>query len=180
MFADALDPSVHARIQGISKRGIYRDPQGIVHVGQTTQYLPRRRISTTYGTRVLTNDRGCNCIFSACALRWRHNDHDGVSNRLFRRRWKKTSKLRVTGLCAGNSPGPLNSPHKGPVTRKMLPFDDAIMEVLIVECHLAFPVTTLMLYVGVKAINIIIIISSSIQMHWSRPMNCIGPVSYID
>ena len=69
-------------------------------------------------------------------LRWRHNDHDGVSNhqphgcllnRLFRRRSKKTSKLRVTGLCAGNSPGPVNPPHKGPVTRKMLPFDDVIM-----------------------------------------------------
>ena len=47
-------------------------------------------------------------------LHWRHNDHDGVSNhqphdyllnRLFRRRSKKTSKLRVTGLCVGNSPG---------------------------------------------------------------------------
>ena len=49
------------------------------------------------------------------------------SIRLFRRRSKKTSKLRVTGLCAGNSPGPVNSPHKGPVTRKMLPFDDVIM-----------------------------------------------------
>ena len=61
------------------------------------------------------------------ALHWRHNDDDGVSNhrphvcllnRLFRCRSKKTSKLRVTGLCAGNSPGPVNSPHKGPVTRK--------------------------------------------------------------
>ena len=71
------------------------------------------------------------------ALRWRHNDHDGVSNhqprgcllnRLFTPRSKKTSKLRVTGLCAGNSPGPVNSPHKGPVTRKMLPFDDVIMD----------------------------------------------------
>ena len=40
---------------------------------------------------------------------------------------KKTSKLRVTGLCAENSPGPVNSPHKGPVTRKMFPFDDVIM-----------------------------------------------------
>ena len=69
-------------------------------------------------------------------LHWRHNDHDSVSNsqprgcllnRLFRRRSKKTSKLRVTGLCAGNSPGPVNSPHKGPVTRKMFPFDDVIM-----------------------------------------------------
>ena len=48
------------------------------------------------------------------SLRWRHNDHAGVSNhqphgcllnRLFRRKSKKTSKLRVTGLWAGNSPG---------------------------------------------------------------------------
>ena len=72
-------------------------------------------------------------------LPWRHNDHDGVSNhqphgcllnRLFRRRSKKTSNLRVTGLCAGNSPGPVNSPHKGPVTRKMFPFDDVIMHTI--------------------------------------------------
>ena len=27
----------------------------------------------------------------------------------------------------GNSPGPVNSPHKGPVTQKMFPFDDVIM-----------------------------------------------------
>ena len=69
-------------------------------------------------------------------LRWRHNGPDSVSNhqphvcllnRLFRRRSKETSKLRVTGLCVGNSPGPVNSPHKGPVTRKMFPFDDVIM-----------------------------------------------------
>ena len=47
-------------------------------------------------------------------LQWRHNGCDSVSshrphdcllNRLFRRISKKTSKLRVTGLCAGNSPG---------------------------------------------------------------------------
>ena len=47
------------------------------------------------------------------ALQWRHNRQDSVSNhqphdclfnRLFRRRSRKTSKLRVTGLCAGNSP----------------------------------------------------------------------------
>ena len=46
-------------------------------------------------------------------LHWRHNGRGGASypqphdcflNRLFMRRWKKTSKLRVTGLCAGNSP----------------------------------------------------------------------------
>ena len=49
-------------------------------------------------------------------------------NRLFRLRSKKTSKLRVTGLCAGNSPRPVNYPHKWPVTRKMFPFDDVIMQ----------------------------------------------------
>ena len=29
----------------------------------------------------------------------------------------------------GNSPGPVNSPHKEPVTRKTFPFDDVIMYV---------------------------------------------------
>ena len=47
------------------------------------------------------------------SLQWRQNWRNGVSdhqphdcllNRSFRRRSKKTSKLRVTGLCAGNSP----------------------------------------------------------------------------
>ena len=47
------------------------------------------------------------------SLQWRHYEHDCVSshqphdcllNRLFRHRWKKTSKLRATGLCEGNSP----------------------------------------------------------------------------
>ena len=40
---------------------------------------------------------------------------------------KQTSKLCVTGLSVGNSPGPVNSPHKGPVTQKMFPFEDVIM-----------------------------------------------------
>ena len=70
------------------------------------------------------------------SLRWRHNGRDSVSNhqphgcllnRLFRRRSKKTSKLRVTGLCAGISPVPGEFPHKWPVTRNMFPFDDLIM-----------------------------------------------------
>ena len=56
-----------------------------------------------------------------------HQPHGCLLNCLFRRRSKKTSKFRVTGLCVGNSPGPVNSPYKGPVTRKMFPFDDVIM-----------------------------------------------------
>ena len=47
------------------------------------------------------------------ALQWRHDERDGVSYHrrpycllycCFRRRSQKTSKLRVTGLCEGNSP----------------------------------------------------------------------------
>ena len=44
------------------------------------------------------------------------------------RRSKKTSKLRVTGLCEGNPRWPVDFTHKGPVKRKMFPFDDVIME----------------------------------------------------
>ena len=70
------------------------------------------------------------CLY---ALHWRHNESDGVSNHqphdcllngLFRRRSKKTPKLRVTGRW------PVNSPHKGPVTRKIFPLDDVIIGVI--------------------------------------------------
>ena len=56
---------------------------------------------------------------------WRHNELDGVSDHqpryclltcLSRHRLKKTSKLRVTGLCEG----------------KMFPFDDVIMNLTII------------------------------------------------
>ena len=69
-------------------------------------------------------------------LQLRHNERHGVSNHrshdcLLRRRSKKTSKLRVTGLCAGNSPVTGESPHKRPVTGIRFPFDDVIMDHLI-------------------------------------------------
>ena len=60
--------------------------------------------------------------------KWRHDERHSVSNHqphdcllncLFKAQIKGTSKLRVTGLCEG-------IPHKGPVTRKMFPFDDVI------------------------------------------------------
>ena len=81
---------------------------------------------------------GFHCVHLVNPLQWRHNEHDGVSNhqpndyllnRLFRRRWKKTPKLRVTGLLRGTHRWPINSPHKGPVTRKMFLFDDVIMDI---------------------------------------------------
>ena len=75
---------------------------------------------------------------SGFLLQWRHNERDGVSNqephdcllnRLFRRRSKKTSKLRITGPCEGIYRWPVNSPHAGPVTREMFPFDDITMPI---------------------------------------------------
>ena len=52
--------------------------------------------------------------------------HDGVSDHR-PHDYLLNSKLRVTGLCAG---WPVTSPHKGPITWKMFPFDDVIMYLL--------------------------------------------------
>ena len=110
-----------------------------------TYWWPRLSVRTyQVATRVTSGTVSHLCLrtvldsksLRSSALHWRHNDYDGVSNhqphayllnRLFKSRSKKTSKLCVTSLCVGNSPGPVNSPHKGPVTRKMFPFDDVIM-----------------------------------------------------
>ena len=60
----------------------------------------------------LPGSSGDDCSIDGTLL-WRHNVHGGVSNHqrldcllnlLFRRRPKKTLKLRVTVLCVGNSP----------------------------------------------------------------------------
>ena len=65
-------------------------------------------------------------------LRWRHNErdcvsnhqpHDCLNNRVLS---KKTSKLRITGLCERNSPVTGEFPHKGPVTLKTFPYDDVL------------------------------------------------------
>ena len=74
---------------------------------------------------------------SESTLQWRNNGCDSVSNhqphdcflnRLFRRISKKTSKLRVTGLCAGNSPGTGEFPAQMANNAEKFPFDDVIME----------------------------------------------------
>ena len=63
-----------------------------------------------YPVRMYTTYSKC---FIHYTLQWRHNRRDSVWNhqlhdcflkRLFRHRSKKTSKLRFTGLCEGNSP----------------------------------------------------------------------------
>ena len=79
-------------------------------------------------------------LFAQCrprTLRWRHNGRDSVSNHqphdcllnsLFRSRSKKTSKFRVTGLCAGNSPGTGDFPAQMASNAEMFPFNDVIMK----------------------------------------------------
>ena len=74
---------------------------------------------------------------SKTPLQWRYIGRDGVSNqqgrhcllnRLFRRRSKTTSKLRVTGLCAGNIPVISEFPAQMASNAKtFFPFNDVIM-----------------------------------------------------
>ena len=81
----------------------------------------RENLTIQYGSRLQPTKPITNCqrIGSSwdktlISLQGRHNGHDGVSNHqphhcllnhLTWSRSKKTSKLRVTGLCAGNSRG---------------------------------------------------------------------------
>ena len=69
-------------------------------------------------------------------LQWRNNGLESVSNhqpchcslsRLLGRISRKTSKLRVTGLCAGNSPVPDEFPAQMASYAEMVPFDVVIM-----------------------------------------------------
>ena len=69
-------------------------------------------------------------------LQWRYNELDGVSNHRhlhcllncwFRRRPKKTLKLRLAGLCAGNSPVTGEFFAQKASNAEIFPFDDVIM-----------------------------------------------------
>ena len=83
--------------------------------------------------------------------RWCHNVRDGVSNhrcldyllnRLHMRLSKKTSKLRVTGLCEGNPPVTSGFPSQRASSVEMFPFDDVIMCINVtIEPLIICPVT---------------------------------------
>ena len=70
------------------------------------------------------------------ALPWRHNGHDSVSNhqrydcllnRLSDADQRKHQSPASLAFVREIHRGPVNFPHKWPVTRKMFPFDDVIM-----------------------------------------------------
>ena len=109
------------------------------------QVMPCYCISTWLALKAPRFPTGSHLPFDYCliakvhsrSLQWRHNGRDGVSNyqphdcllnRLFRRKSKKSSKFRVTGLCLGKSPGTGEFPAQ---TRKMFPFDNVIMLLLV-------------------------------------------------
>ena len=89
---------------------------------------------------------------------WRHNGRDGVSNhqphgcllnRLFRRRSKKTSKLRVTGLCEGNSPLIGEFPAQMASNAEMFKFDDVTMTQHVRKCiQTSFRLSFVSLHLG--------------------------------
>ena len=69
-------------------------------------------------------------------LQWRHNERYGVSNRRrldvcstvwSRPDQRKHQRSASQAFVRGIHHWPVNSPHKGPVMRKMFPFDDVIM-----------------------------------------------------
>ena len=73
----------------------------------SNNYLYNVVLLPTVPLLVTTTKPHCSSLI---VLQWRHNEGDGVSNRwcvdcllshLFRRRSKKTSKLRVSGICEG-------------------------------------------------------------------------------
>ena len=59
----------------------------------------------------ITRQKGLDCVSN-------YQPHHWLLNRLFGCRSKKTSKLRVTGLCVRNSKGAGEFLNKWPVTRK--------------------------------------------------------------
>ena len=73
------------------------------------------------------------CAKYQVTLQWRHNERNGVSNhrrldclpnRLFKRKHQNSASLAFVW---GIHRSPVNSPQKGPVRRKMFPFDGVAM-----------------------------------------------------
>ena len=109
-----MDPS-SVYIHIILFYGIFHKPRDMAILSEIilTTYLTTllKDVTGLRGTLPVTLLQNC----ASCGgntLQWRHIKRDGISNhqphgcllrRLFRHKSKKTSKLRVTDLCVGNS-----------------------------------------------------------------------------
>ena len=96
--------------QNKNKTSLVTSEVVILTTSRLLPQVPKKRRCKTAGFVVLFS---LSLKWAKASLQWRHNGRDGIShhqlhdcllNGLFRRISKKTSKLRVTGLCAGNSP----------------------------------------------------------------------------
>ena len=116
-------------------------------------------------------------------LQWRHSERDGVSNhqhpncllnRLFRRKSKKHQSFASLAYVRGIHRWPMNSPHKGPVTRKMVSFDDVIMKtrICISSCC---TVQWLLTFVRFQDTLLLTLIDFSASMDkWLYPLQRVG------
>ena len=67
-------------------------------------------------------------VASRATLQWRHNGHDGVSDHQPRECFTQPFiQAQIKENIKAPRHWPVNSPHKGPVTRQMFLFDDVIM-----------------------------------------------------
>ena len=113
-----------------------------VHIWQILPQLKLRNsvscmfLLSSWDEKSLSDLLSQQMVSQSMALRWRHNGrvsvsnhqpHDCLLNRLFRRRSKKDQSSASLAFVWGIHRGPVNSPHKWPVTRKMFSFDDVIM-----------------------------------------------------
>ena len=81
-------------------------------------------------------------FFFLFTLQWQHNECDGVSNHRVSISWSsvclgadqiKHQSSASLAFVRGIHRWVMDSPHKGPVTRKMFPFHDVIMQQIDVE-----------------------------------------------
>ena len=107
-----LNCTQHLYSSSVNARPIWW-PEICLHCFQTIVKLCKCLISKQYFQLVSYDCMPFYRGFNGTPLQWRHNEHDDVSdhrciycllNYLFKRRSKKTSKLRVTGLCEENPP----------------------------------------------------------------------------
>ena len=119
--------------------------------GQISYHLHREHIYCGYSLYLLTD---CNANYS---LQWHHNGemasqitsfpivYSTVYSGADQRKHQSSESL---AFVRGIHRSPVNSPHRGPVTRKRFPFDDVIMYNLVhmLVCYLTNPLTTVAIY----------------------------------
>ena len=122
----------------VSDKILWRRNAAAHHIDIVTNYWPIW-LDPTPSCRIGTSSNAAQLRavpIRSSHVHWRNNEHTCVSNnrrldcllsRLFWRRSKKISNSASLAFVKGIYRWPVNSPHKGPVMRKMFPFDYVIM-----------------------------------------------------